>query len=52
MADPWVRKSDFFRPSASPTKQAKPFFEIFSHARVYVRGDDENNIFERSENIY
>ena len=21
---------------------AKPFFEIFSHARVYVRGDDEN----------
>ena len=22
--------------------KAKPFFEIFSHARVYVRGDDEN----------
>lgn len=32
--------------------KAKPFFfEIFSHAPVYVRGDDERNIYERSEYI-
>lgn len=26
---------------ASPSRRSL-FFEIFSHARVYVRGDDEN----------
>lgn len=38
-----VRKAKVSNHDTGFSIKAKPFFfEIFSHARVYVRGDDEN----------
>ena len=39
-----VRKAKVSNHDTGFSIKAKPFFEIFSHARVYVRGDDENKI--------
>lgn len=37
-----VRKAKVSNHDTGFSIKAKPFFEIFSHARVYVRDDDEN----------
>lgn len=37
-----VRKAKVSNHDTGFSIKAKPFFEIFSHACVYVRGDDEN----------
>lgn len=36
-----VRKAKVSNHDTGFSIKAKPFFEIFSHARVYVRDDDE-----------
>ena len=40
-----VRKAKVSNHDTGFSIKAKPFFEIFSHARVYVRGDENKKIY-------